>query len=81
MQLPIRMLSAVLGLPDEDATQLFDWADAVIYNADPDYSDLISDRDDTSRTGCCPFARPSAWRCSPTSIGWPPPGAAIRPAT
>ncbi|HET9602496.1 MAG TPA: cytochrome P450 [Acidimicrobiales bacterium] len=56
--LPIRMLCAVLGLPDEDATQLFEWADAVIYNADPDYSDLISDRDDTSSYRLLPFRSP-----------------------
>ena len=57
-ELPIRMLSGILGVPDEDARQLFEWADAIIYNADPDYSALVSDREDTDPYRLLPFRSP-----------------------
>jgi cytochrome P450 len=57
-ELPIRMLSAILGVPDGDARQLFEWADAIIYNADPDYSPLVSDREDTDPHRLLPFRSP-----------------------
>jgi cytochrome P450 len=57
-ELPIRMLCGILGVPDEDARRLFEWADAIIYHADPDYSPLISDREDTDPYRLLPFRSP-----------------------
>jgi cytochrome P450 len=56
--LPIRMLCGILGVPDDDAPQLFDWADAIVYNADPDFSPLVSDREDTDPYRLLPFRSP-----------------------
>lgn len=57
-ELPIRMLTGLLGVPDEDAPQLFHWADQIIYNADPDYSPVVSDRADTDPYRLLPFRSP-----------------------
>jgi cytochrome P450 len=52
------MLTGLLGVPDEDAPQLFHWADQIIYNADPDYSPAVSDRTDTDPYRLLPFRSP-----------------------
>jgi len=57
-ELPIRMLTGLLGVPDDDAPQLFHWADQIIYNADPDYSPAVSDRTDTDPYRLLPFRSP-----------------------
>ncbi|MFQ5966116.1 MAG: cytochrome P450 [Acidimicrobiia bacterium] len=56
--LPIRMLSHLLGVPHDDAPRLFEWADAIIYHADPDFTDVIFDRDDTDPYRLLPFRSP-----------------------
>ena len=56
--LPIRMLTDVLGVPEADAPQLFDWADQIIYHADPDYSAAVVDRTDTDPYRLLPFRSP-----------------------
>ena len=57
-ELPIRMLTGLLGVPDDDAPQLFHWADQIVYNADPDYSELVSDQNDTDPYRLLPFRSP-----------------------
>jgi cytochrome P450 len=57
-ELPIRMITGLLGVPDEDAPQLFHWADQIVYNADPDYSPAISDQVDTDPYRLLPFRSP-----------------------
>jgi cytochrome P450 len=57
-ELPIRMLCRILGVPDGDAPQLFHWADAIIYNTDPDYAEVVFDRDDTDPYRLLPFRSP-----------------------
>lgn len=57
-ELPIRMLTGLLGVPNDDAPQLFRWADQIIYNADPDYSEAVSDRVDTDPYRLLPFRSP-----------------------
>lgn len=57
-ELPIRMITGLLGVPDADATQLFHWADQIVYNADPDYSPAISDQVDTDPYRLLPFRSP-----------------------
>ena len=46
-ELPILLISRILGVPDRDTGSLFDWADKIIYHADPDYADVVFDREDT----------------------------------
>lgn len=57
-ELPIRMLTGLLGVPDEDAAKLFGWADQIIYHADPDYSAAVVDRADTDPFRLLPFRSP-----------------------
>jgi cytochrome P450 len=57
-ELPIRMITGLLGVPDDDAAQLFHWADQIVYNADPDYSPAISDQVDTDPYRLLPFRSP-----------------------
>ncbi|MGE0140611.1 MAG: cytochrome P450 [Ilumatobacteraceae bacterium] len=57
-ELPIRMLVEILGVPLADAPQLFHWADQIVYNADPDFSELVSDRVDTDPYRLLPFRSP-----------------------
>ncbi|MBI4883033.1 MAG: cytochrome P450 [Actinobacteria bacterium] len=57
-ELPIRMLTGLLGVPDQDAPRLFEWADQIVYNADPDYSPAVSDQVDTDPYRLLPFRSP-----------------------
>jgi cytochrome P450 len=57
-ELPIRMLVEILGVPLADAPRLFHWADQIVYNADPDYSEHVSDRVDTDPYRLLPFRSP-----------------------
>ncbi|MCU1361889.1 MAG: cytochrome [Ilumatobacteraceae bacterium] len=57
-ELPIRMLVEILGVPIDDAPQLFHWADQIVYNADPDFADVVSDRVDTDPYRLLPFRSP-----------------------
>ena len=57
-ELPIRMLTDVLGVPPHDAPQLFHWADQIIYHADPDYSAALIDQTDTDPYRLLPFRSP-----------------------
>ena len=57
-ELPIRMLTGILGVPEEDAPQVFHWTDQIVYNADPDFSPVISDKADTDPYRLLPFRSP-----------------------
>ena len=57
-ELPIRMITGLLGVPDDDVPQLFHWADQIVYNADPDYSPAVSDQVDTDPYRLLPFRSP-----------------------
>ncbi|MFM2072649.1 MAG: hypothetical protein RLZZ623_2913 [Actinomycetota bacterium] len=57
-ELPIRMLVEILGVPLADAPQLFHWADQIVYNADPDFVEIASDRIDTDPYRLLPFRSP-----------------------
>ncbi len=57
-ELPIRMLCQILGVPMEEAPQLFEWADAIVYHADPDYSAAVVDQVDTDPYRLLPFRSP-----------------------
>jgi len=59
-QFPIQMISKLLGVPDRDAEQLFHWADAVVYHTDPDFSELLYDKEDTEPYRLLPFRSPSS---------------------
>ena len=52
------MLCQILGVPMEEAPQLFEWADAIVYHADPDYSAAVVDQVDTDPYRLLPFRSP-----------------------
>ena len=59
-QLPIRVLARILGVPDEDTDQLITWGDRMIGNMDPEFTDAVVGRDDTSAFRLLPFRSPAA---------------------
>jgi cytochrome P450 len=59
-QLPMRMLGRLLGLPDADGAWLVQRGDALIANSDPDFTDYVVDRVDTSEYRLLPFRSPVA---------------------
>lgn len=61
-RLPILMISRLLGVPDHDTGSLFEWADRIIYHADPDYSEVVFDKEDTDPYRLLPFRSPTSLR-------------------
>ena len=59
-ELPIRMLCRILGVPEEDAGELVEWGDALISNADPEFSMAVVDQEDTEAFRLLPFRSPAA---------------------
>jgi cytochrome P450 len=59
-ELPIRFLCSILGVPLEDAPQLVAWGDRMIGNQDPEYSDVVVDREDSDEYRYLPFRSPAA---------------------
>ncbi|MCE2531345.1 MAG: cytochrome P450 [Acidimicrobiia bacterium] len=60
--LPILMISRILGVPEGDTAGLFEWADRIIYHADPDYSEAVFDKEDTDPYRLLPFRSPASER-------------------
>ncbi len=58
-QLPMMMLGRILGVPDEDLDWLVEKGDALIGNSDPDFTDHVIDKMDTSAYRMMPFRSPS----------------------
>lgn len=59
-ELPIRLLCRLLGVPEADAGRLVAWGDQMISNADPEYTPVIIDKDDTEEYRLLPFRSPAA---------------------
>lgn len=59
-QLPMRMLGQIIGVPEEDSDWLVERGDALISNADPDYTDFVVDKVDTEEYRLLPFRSPAA---------------------
>lgn len=59
-RLPMQMLAQIMGVPDEDGAWLVEKGDALISNADPDYTDFVIDRVDTEEYRFLPFRSPAA---------------------
>ena len=59
-ELPIRLLCRLLGVPESDAGKLVAWGDQMISNADPEYTPVIIDKDDTEEYRLLPFRSPAA---------------------
>jgi cytochrome P450 len=57
---PINVLVRILGAPPEDAPKLVALGDRMIANTDPDYSDVVVDREDTSKYRLLTFRSPAA---------------------
>lgn len=58
-QLPMLMLGRILGVPDEDLPWLVKKGDALIGNSDPDFTDHVIDKTDTSEYRLMPFRSPA----------------------
>ncbi|MEM9105103.1 MAG: cytochrome P450 [Pseudomonadota bacterium] len=58
-QLPMLMLGRILGVPDEDLDWLVEKGDALIGNSDPDFTDHVIDKIDTSAYRFMPFRSPA----------------------
>jgi len=58
-QLPMLMLGRILGVPDEDLNWLVEKGDALIGNSDPDFTDQVVDKVDTSAFRMMPFRSPA----------------------
>lgn len=59
-ELPIRMLCRLLGVPESDAGKMVAWGDQMISNADPEYTPVVIDKDDTEEYRLLPFRSPAA---------------------
>ncbi len=58
-QLPMLMLGRILGVPDDDLNWLVEKGDALIGNSDPDFTDTVVDKMDTSAYRMMPFRSPA----------------------
>ena len=59
-ELPIRVLARIMGVPDEDLPMCVELGDAMIAQADPEYSRAVIDKVDTSEYRLLPFRSPAA---------------------
>lgn len=60
-QLPMRMLGQILGLPDQDLDWLVTKGDQLIANTDPEYTDYLLDKHDTTAFRLMPFRSPAGY--------------------
>lgn len=58
-QLPMLMLGRILGVPDDDLNWLVEKGDALIGNTDPDFTQHVVDKMDTSAYRFMPFRSPA----------------------
>ncbi|KNG95063.1 cytochrome P450 [Pseudaestuariivita atlantica] len=58
-ELPMKMLGRILGVPDADLDWLVEKGDALIGNTDPDFTDTVLDKVDTSAYAMMPFRSPA----------------------
>ena len=59
-RLPMQMLAQIMGVSADDGAWLVEKGDALISNADPDYTDFVVDRVDTEEYRLLPFRSPAA---------------------
>ncbi|HEY7660552.1 MAG TPA: cytochrome P450 [Actinomycetota bacterium] len=59
-ELPIRVLARIMGVPDADLPMCVELGDAMIAQADPEYSRAVIDKEDTSEYRLLPFRSPAA---------------------
>ncbi len=59
-ELPIRVLARIMGVPDADLPMCIELGDAMISQADPEYSRAVIDKEDTSEYRLLPFRSPAA---------------------
>ncbi|MEM9852783.1 MAG: cytochrome P450, partial [Pseudomonadota bacterium] len=58
-ELPMRMLGAILGTPEDDLPWLVEKGDALMANTDPDFTDHVADKLDTDEFRLMPFNSPA----------------------
>lgn len=57
---PIRVLTRLMDVPDDMATQLIRWSDRLVGNTDPDLADVLADTEDSEQYKHLPFRSPAA---------------------
>jgi cytochrome P450 len=57
---PIRVLTRLMDVPDEMASQLIRWSDRLVGNTDPDLADVLADTEDSEQYKHLPFRSPAA---------------------
>lgn len=60
-QLPMRMLGALMGTPDEDGLHLVELGDALLGNSDPEFTTHVVDQVDTDEFRMMPFRSPAGY--------------------
>lgn len=60
-QLPMRMLGALMGTPDEDGLHLVELGDALLGNSDPEFTTHVVDLVDTDEFRMMPFRSPAGY--------------------
>ena len=58
--LPVRLLCRLLGVPDADADTLVDWTDRLVSNTDPEFAEVVVDKDSSGEYRLLPFRSPAA---------------------
>jgi len=57
---PIRVLTRLMDVPDDMASQLIHWSDRLVGNTDPDLADVLADSTDSDQYKDLPFRSPAA---------------------
>ena len=60
-QLPMRMLGALMGTPDDDNLHLVELGDALLGNTDPEFTTHVIDQVDTDEFRMMPFRSPAGY--------------------
>jgi cytochrome P450 len=71
VELPMRILSEIMGTPLEDRRTLVDLGDRLLGNAEPEFvgADMVSDKADLSKYAHLPFSSPAALEMFDYALG------------
>ena len=58
--LPLQIICEMMGIPDDDTEQIFQWTNVILGAGDPEYGGIVRGADERRRSGCSPTPRRSA---------------------